>query len=266
MALLSTLFSKGFISRIILFVFLIGFSILFLSTRGLAAVKIDEHLRLTVKGKVYNDETVVRFNSNATNAFDMNYDAYKIMNGGTTPSLYSKVGATNYSINSVQQPSLMPVVDLSLMIMEDGLYTMTILNNTNASNYVLVDKKLGVQYPVNGSVYSFMAYKTDKLARFELRLEVVAPISYLVTSVTPSTNADMQVYSSLGGVVIKTDRFVGVACSIQIIDMNGEIVKSIDGEVINASVTYLKLNLSSGGYLMQIKADGLEFSDQILLQ
>ncbi len=264
-----TYFTHRFVSRMMLLILLIIVSMIFFSFKSYAgtdAVKVDGHLRLVVKGNVYSDETIIRYNAAATNGFDLDYDAYKIMSSGTTPSLYLVTGGTNYSINSFAQPSAMPVLDVFLKVLEDGIYTMTIVNNAS-ENYILYDKKLGVSHPVNGTVYSFLANRSDAFNRFELRLVVPATLVSITTGVHSNTNASaVQVFSSDGGIVIKTDQFVGQACVVKVIDLNGVCVKIFGSELLGTTSTFLKLNLPMGVYVVQLKVDSTDFSGQVLLK
>jgi hypothetical protein len=58
-------------------------------------------LMLTLQSGDYSDETAIRFMDGATEGFDGDYDAYKLLNQGNSPSLYTFTQSINYSINSL---------------------------------------------------------------------------------------------------------------------------------------------------------------------
>lgn len=60
-----------------------------------------QSLSITAINSKGSDKTFLRFMEEATKKFDADLDAYKFINGGGLPSIYTKNGKTLYSINSV---------------------------------------------------------------------------------------------------------------------------------------------------------------------
>lgn len=73
-----------------------------------AYAQTDSLIRIKLSGAVYSDETIIRLLDGSTTQFDFDFDAYKIMSGGTTPSIYTKIDNTNYSINSIPSFDSLP--------------------------------------------------------------------------------------------------------------------------------------------------------------
>jgi hypothetical protein len=260
------LFSQGFIARVVLSIFLISVSMLFFSFKSQAstsAVQTDPYLRLTVTGNVYSDESVIRYNSAATNNFDSDYDAYKFMNKGTTPSLYTTIGTVVYSINSLSEPSAEPVMPVCLKILENGIYSLKIENNT-VSNYVLLDKKLNTQTLIDGSAYTFVASLFDNVNRFELRLEVMPSLTMAITPLNQSSG--LQIYSTLGGVLIHSDQFEGNNCDVELLNETGLLLKTIHMQISTTGTDFIELSdMVSGLYLIKVTINENSFMEQVML-
>ncbi|MGN6645067.1 MAG: hypothetical protein ACTHJT_00945 [Cytophaga sp.] len=232
----------------------------------------DPLIWVRLKGVTYSDETVIRFREGTTTNFDFDFDAYKIMSTGTTPSVYTRIGNTDYSINAIPAADSLPTIKLGTKILEESLYTMSFANSTGLHGYVLIDKKLNTQTAVDSSsTYSFIGYVEDDPDRFELQLEKYLPniVSYvsLVTK-APSVNK-IQVSSCAGGIYVSLKELYADNYKIEIIRLGGRIVQTIE-TVIQPSASYealiqLENSLIAGNYVARVTAGAMQESFHIAI-
>jgi hypothetical protein len=89
----------------------------------------DEYLlKLLVTGEGHSDEMAVRFTADASNNFDPNLDAYKLLGAQNNLNLYTSIGAEKISINSLPLPTSSKTIPLTLETKNSGDYTF-ILNH-----------------------------------------------------------------------------------------------------------------------------------------
>jgi hypothetical protein len=209
------------------------------------------------------DEAVIRFNEMATDSFDIDLDANKILNTGMMPSVYSVSGSNNYSINSYASPDSAKNIPVAAKLPADGTYTLNILNSNPNIEYVLVDKQLGLEQSITKG-YTFSGLKTDNVNRFELRL--LERVNSIPTSVKNASSAGgLTITSTINGFVVKTDRYVGQVAGIEIMDVTGNSIKVLSDKTLSTGATFVPLDLASGAYLVKIKLDSGSFTGIVVL-
>jgi len=223
----------------------------------------DNIIRLTVKaeGEGIADDAVIRFNESATADFDSDFDAYKIINTGLIPSVYTKAGTINYSINSFESVDAASTIPVCVKLPADGNYTLNINSSDPAIEYILIDKKLGTDNLISGPDYQFSGLKTDDVNRFELQLRTAT-----TTPVVSSTNAaGLQIYSSAKGFVIQSGSYSGSSAEIEILDVTGKSVQRISDKNLASTSTFIPLELAEGAYLVKVTVDNKNFVQLISL-
>ena len=91
---------------------------------------VEDLLVLKVEGNGLSDKTFIHFNSDATNDFDNEFDAYKLSGIYEAPQLYTKSGETKFSINVLPYTSEEIAIPLSLKVGNDGEYKISVSENT----------------------------------------------------------------------------------------------------------------------------------------
>ena len=222
------------------------------------------HIRLEDSASSKYDEAVIRFNESATNGFDMNLDAHKFMNGSTIPSVYTTSGAEMYSINSYASPDSAKFIPLAAKLPVDGTYRMIIQNDGPTLEYVLVDKKMGVEQTIK-QAYTFSGLKADDVNRFELQLRTNT--TTVTTGIQSASKAGgLDINSSTGsGFNVQTQRYAGSEAQIEIMDVTGNSIAIISGKTLAAGTTFVPLDLPSGSYLVKIYVGSENFSGIIVL-
>ena len=228
-----------------------------------ARVASDEivRIKLTTENADLWDDAVVRFNEQATADFDADFDAYKILNQGLVPSVYTTSGTDNYSINSVVEAGALPTIPVAIKLPADGNYTLSVSKSDPSVDYVLVDKKLGTENLLSGPSYVFSGLVSDNVNRFELQLRTG------VTTGTHTANAAavLQINSSLNGFVIQTSQFNGSTANIEILDVAGKLVKVLPGKQLSETTTFVPLELAEGAYIVKVAIENTIFAQIISL-
>lgn len=150
-----------------------------------------EAMSINKDGGTKKDETVIRFNSNASFGFDGEYDARKFFGSDTLiPQLYSS--PYYLSVNTI--PSIEPV-DINLKVRVKGDYIIRAVSNSGMDNLILKDQVTGIATNlVNGS-YSFYAEPGDNHQRFKLYF---SPLSVSENGI----NENISIYLSNGQIII----------------------------------------------------------------
>jgi hypothetical protein len=243
-------------------------SVILFATTAVQATT-DPIIRIKLSGTVYSDETIIRFKEGTTTAFDFDYDAYKIMSRRTTPSMYTYIGTTNYSINSIPSKDSLPTIQLGTKINENGIYTMSFENSDGLHNYILIDKKLGEEIFVDSSVvYSFTGSVSDAVDRFELQLQVADTSSSNINMVFSEEPAmpiskmvpepSVSVVSCYGGILVSLEDVSVGMYKIEIVGMGGRVLETMTNSISSSGLTrdYIEVNnLTAGNYLVRLLCD-----------
>lgn len=172
-------------------------------------------IKLTINGfSGEADETAIRFHGAATNAYDIEYDAYKIFQTPGYvgyPGSYSKYttistkgGNTDYSINSLPyaltQNAVIPVL---VKVMASGQYTISGQDMQllpPGACVTLKDKLLNITHNIKASPYVCTVNDTTSAARFELTVcaDVTTGINDNNTSV--ANDLSVNVMHDLNGI------------------------------------------------------------------
>jgi hypothetical protein len=223
--------------------------------------RVDESIRITLKNSTFSDEAIIRFNDDATDNYDDGLDAYKMLNTGTSPSIYTSILGDKYSINSLSNPFAQSIIPIAVKVAVDGNYVLSINNSDPNINYTLIDKKLGTETIVDGSDYAFNALKTDNPDRFELKLN-----TSITTSTQQLTNISaMKITSSIGGFNLHSNSLVGTSATIEIIDMSGKSVAMFFDSIIESTTSFKKLDLPDATYIVKVTIGTVNYIDQIVL-
>ena len=205
------------------------------------------------------DDAVIRFNEGATNDFDFELDAYKILNYGVAPSIYTTMDETPYSINSVASPSDLPNIPVSIKLPADGNYELVVTQNDPTIEYTLVDKKNGTENLLSDPTYAFSGLTSDDPDRFELKLR-----TNVATSIQSGNAAGgLRINSSTKGFVIQTQEFAGEAAVIEISDMTGKVIQVISNENLAAGTTFVPSAIPEGAYLVHVTVSDKKFAGLI---
>lgn len=145
----------------------------------------DELIRLNLAGGIYRDETVIRFNANATDSQDLAYDALKFNSFNTdVPSIASINDTLKYSINSLPFITNDLSIPIKVKVGISGNYSISLNSLTHFSSsscLILHDLKTGDYTDLKvDSTYTFYIADTTAYPRFVLNIS--KPLQTLSTS------------------------------------------------------------------------------------
>ncbi len=183
------------------------------ATSALAAIQVTESSKTAVDGsflktiilplriKAQNsygqDELAINFESNATNNFDEDYDARKMISVNTNlPIVSSVTNGVDFSIN--QLPHQQIDIPIKILTGVSGIHNIDIENIASFSNsacLILEDLFTGAIYDLN-TVSSFTAYIYDSTSTARFLLHIGAPFSINTTDVSCNGNTDAKIIYS----------------------------------------------------------------------
>ena len=151
-------------------------------------------------------------------------------------------------------------------LVEDGTYTLRFENTNSSIQYVLIDNQLGVEQPIT-EPYTFVGTSKDSVNRFELQLRESAVTNPSIPTGLQSSNntRGMQIYSSVKGFILQSDRFVGEAVDIELMDVTGNSVGTIGNKSITSNRTFVPVDLPDGSYIVRVTIGSDVFTGLIVL-
>ena len=213
--------------------------------------EVSNLLALKVTGEYSSDETFIRFNEDATLAFDGKYDAYKLMSAVEyVPSLYTHAGDDNLSINSQPETNMVP---MSFNTGQNGTFTIEATETSEFSHVVLEDKFTGEQIDLLAGSYTFDFTTGDLTDRFIVHftplgigelgannVKIWARDNNIIVNVPAEVTGDVVVYNMMGQEVTRTD-IVSVETQIPVSDVNTYYVVKVisDSNAVTGKV-YIK--------------------------
>jgi hypothetical protein len=126
------------------------------------------------------DITTVAFNTDATSAFDADYDANKLSGSLGRHNLYTNNNGKWMSKNILHSIEETSTVDLNMEPGVSGSYTFNFdgLNSFDPTSYIILeDKKLNVFYDVRNGDYNFTSDVNDAWERFVLHFTPAGQVS-----------------------------------------------------------------------------------------
>ncbi|MDB5274823.1 MAG: large protein, partial [Chitinophagaceae bacterium] len=228
----------------------------------------EDILRLTASSGDYSDETVIRFNHQATEGFDGDWDAYKLENGGNAPNLYTVSSNIEYAINSLPNTLIQKTIPLDIATAFSGNYTITadISGFTSEQNIILEDRTLGTFQDLRtNNSYTTTLNKGITNGRFFIQYA-----NNSIETVTSNSNAqnnneaiDIAAYQQTVSVLFPNNN-AGNA-DISIFDALGKKVYEQKNADISTGKIEATVFVTTGIYIVQVNTGNTAASQQVYL-
>jgi hypothetical protein len=212
-------------------------------------------LRLTATSGATSDETIVRLLDSTTTTFDGEFDAYKMMNEGQTPSLYTQYNADNYAINSIPSTSFNETIPVTLDTKFTGSYVFNanITGFESADSVIFVDKVTNTKQDLRiNPTYAVDLAKGNYANRFYIQYNKKEAI---VTDTKPGVLSAINVYSFEQKVTIDFNNVKVSTADIMIFDAKGNAVYKAKNQSVTSGKVEIGLPfVSSGIYIVKIES------------
>ena len=222
----------------------------------------DQTFKISLSNTDFNNNTYIQFRDDASEAFDIAIDGYKLFGFGTAPEIYTKIDDTDYSINCLPADVASYNLPLGVKIQHDGVYNLTFEGFStfaNKVNLTLEDLLTGKTVAINeGSVYTFTHTNGDSEMRFLLHFAGVNGVS------SPGADAKAAIIFSSNKTIVVKSLNTSLNGTVEVVNMIGQTlhVQHVDG----ASVS-INTGLTNGVYIVRYKSDrGVLQTDKVILR
>ncbi|MCF6365199.1 MAG: T9SS type A sorting domain-containing protein [Bacteroidales bacterium] len=217
-----------------------------------------DYIKLKVADAGFSDEIALSFNTNATDYFDGQYDAVKLMLFDVVrPQFYSALqDNTQLAINTFADFNDSKTIPLFFTTMQNGSYSLTLtgMNFTNGTSVTLKDlKNNNTQDLIANPVYNFTSESGDNANRFE----IIFGKSSAVKNIT--NNEKIKIFTD-GRRIFVNNNFDNAF--IEVYDINGQILMQ---QNITKGLNTFNLNLPNAVYFVRISSGKNIFNKKIIL-
>ena len=212
----------------------------------------DNQLKLLVDSDTYSDETVVAFNDQSHNAFDPNYDAYKLDGIEVAPQLYSFFENEKLAVNTL--PFEEDTMDIPVFFEAGTPGTHALLSigmdGFPDDVYIQLEDKLeGIVIDLRDQPeYTFYGSPSDLPDRFILHFDATT-----LGEKEVDTPDNILIYGSPGQLFIENTKGDIVNGRIQVFNTLGEMI--FDSELNGESKYSIQAIFNTGAYLVVLTSE-----------
>jgi hypothetical protein len=214
--------------------------------------EVSDLLILKAEGNGFEDKTYIHFNSEATEAFNGQFDAYKIFSefNPELPQIYTKAGEDNLSINELPETESM-ILGFKADI--PGIYSINMEEANDFTTVILEDTKTGITTDLLSNNYNF-SYSVDEAAeRFILHFSPLGVNDVKVDNI--------QVYSVDNIVYVNLSEAPQVEYAV--LNMMGQEIKS---GILDSQNNSISLNTETGYYVLKIITGNTVVSRKVFIK
>ena len=225
-------------------------------------------IKLELNNSGNQDETVIWFNENATNGFDEDYDAPKLLpSSGDYDQVYSQVGTEKFGINGIALPAESVTIPIAVEILKSGSdYKIIASQMQGLEGYVVtLTDKMNSDFTIklnNTSGYSFSSAAGTFADRFLLTISTAK--SAVSDVIIPDKSFNVYVFDKELNVQLLNSTLDGKQGTINIYDLMGRKVLSQNNvEWTYGDLKKIQLGVPQGIYLVEIKTEIQRFVTKI---
>lgn len=205
------------------------------------SVNSNHAIKLTVRGVNSSllQGSSLRFNTEATNGFDLAFDSYFM--AGYAPMFYSVTEGKNYSTNTLPGYDFETTIPFVFVKNEYTEFELELTNSIEGQPIFLTDNKTGIIHKLSENpVYTFTASEGDNPDRFTLH--------FGVTGLSDNTAlATLRAYVSHGQLTILGETG---ELNVDVLDMQGRV---LERRTVQMDGSYSQpLNLPAGVYVVRV--------------
>jgi hypothetical protein len=216
----------------------------------------QQMIRLTATSGNFSDETVVRLHDEATDAFDSQWDAYKLMNTGSTPNISTALSGTNFSINSISSSTLEKTIPVKLIANVAGIYSITadITGFEGSAFFELEDKALAVHHNLSADpVYTVTLAAGDTTTRLFLHYKNTSSALDVTDTKDGLSNEGLSITAYQQQISINFNQQMPSEASVYVCDVIGNRIFTLENTDSSSGRIECTLpSASNGVYLVKV--------------
>jgi hypothetical protein len=225
-------------------------------------------IRLALMDDTLSDETVIRFNNNASPGLDYDYDAIKFSLDPGATSIYTISQGTKFAINGQPFPTSSVDFPVVLNLTTDTALSLKVTQLQGLDNYdvQLIDNSSGqVTNLKTTPLVPFTSLKGSVSGRFIIRItSVITEIKDPV-----STGQVFNIYSAEGiiNILSLSDDWEGKIGSVRVFDLTGKTISYLTDKEFNKNLL-LQIQAPSvkGIYMVELKAGVLRYVGRVVIR
>jgi hypothetical protein len=240
------------------------------STAGNSATDTISFVRLKMRGSNDSTDLVVRFNKNATNAFDAKYDAYEFSKTSGDINIWTTFAGTDYSINGLPFPETGIEVPVGINLKLNGTFRLLLSEMKKLENYSILLKDSYTNQLINlrnGEYAEFTSSPGSITDRYVL---VINKSATAVADIS-SSGRSFAIYSSPGKIInirMVSDIPVTDKGTLTVYDMTGRKLyqqKNVDWHGPNDTKMVNMDARTSGLVLVEVLTGNIKVVEKVLL-
>lgn len=185
-------------------------------------------------------KSVIRFNADATEGYDTEFDSYFL--AGFAPMFYSKSQAENYALNTLPESGVTSAIAMGFVKNANSLFTIELSENIPGLSVYLTDQKTSQTKRLNDGGYTFTSAVGDNSDRFLLNFLDATSIADIEKA------KDFSVYAIDGILNIQSLNQLGG--KVMVTDMVGRTIAT--GRVDAGATTRMNIQGNTGVYIVSV--------------
>jgi len=229
--------------------------------------ELENTLKLKLSGgdNTFCDYTLISFDDNATEEYDIEFDSYKFFGMPSAPQMYTLSTTQElFSYNNIPTPDGEKIIPLNISVPSDGEYTIDLaLNNMVLEGNIYLEDLLTTQLVDLSEVtaYSFQASPQNNSNRFMLHFNGSAGLNENINS----HQSSVLIYSNNNIINIKSLDDNSLSGTLQVSNIIGQIV--YQEELNNGTQQTINTNLNTGIYIVSVKTEnGYVISKKVIIK
>ncbi|MCR6638027.1 MAG: T9SS type A sorting domain-containing protein [Sporocytophaga sp.] len=212
-----------------------------------------------------SDETLVRLSADADTSFNEEFDAYKLLNSGDCPSIFTQINGIGYAVNSITDEFNSVEIPLVVAAASGGNYLISASDLSSIGDEYDIsltdtqfDKTQNLRTNPNYSVY---ISQNENPERFYLTLRK----SDVITGVNGSTVQSLNFYCFDKKIFINLPESANTTLNLSISDISGnQVIANKELPIAGSTIVYNVDSLKPGMYLVSV-FDGQKLMTQKII-
>lgn len=185
--------------------------------------------------------TIIRFEQEATNGYDSQYDSYFLP--GFAPMFYSNSQQESYALNTLPELNQGLIIPMGFVKNDGTLFVIELTESIQGQDIYLTDKQTLQTVKLNEGDYAFSAQQGDNADRFELHFGMVGIEDNTLT------DANLRAWAINGQLYVQNEQG---PVTLMVSDLQGRAL--FRSKITAIGISILPVNLTNGIYIVSVQS------------